>query len=130
MKSYLLRSVVISIILVFVLNALGMYSFWYSSISWYDMLVHFLGGVFIGFLLLYLFPQLRTLPTKRTIHLIILGVVIIGVGWELFEYAVWMLTHDTPNAFSDAISDVICDTFGGALAVSLFLMRRRKFPTV
>ncbi len=125
MKSYLLRSLGISVALVFVLNFLGVYSFWYATIWWFDMLVHFLGGVFIGFLILYLFPKIRQLSLKHLLMYVVGGVLLVGIGWEIFEVIVWYMTNSSANSFSDSISDVICDTFGGLLALSFFLHHRK-----
>lgn len=125
MKSYLLRSTAITVALVFVLNLLGTYSFWYATIWWYDMLVHFLGGVFIGFLILYLFSKLHKLALKQLVICVGGGILLIGIGWEIFEVIVWHVTGAVGSPFSDSVSDVICDTLGGLVALSFFLRKRK-----
>ena len=125
MKSYLLRSAALTVALVFVLNLLGVYSFWYATIWWYDMLVHFFGGVFIGFLLLYLFQKLWTMPLRQLVICVGGGVLLIGIGWEIFEVFIWQVTGANGSPFSDSVSDVVCDTVGGLVALSFFLQKRK-----
>ncbi len=57
---------------------------------------------------------------------ILLFVLILGFGWEVFEYVVQSVIKGTQLAnFSDSIKDMFMDLLGGVIA-SYFVLRRLK----
>ena len=94
-KKFLIRSVSL-IFIIFLLNYLAMTFYWYSSIWYFDMPMHFLGGIWLGLVSLYLF-SLKDFSFKSFLK-IFLVVLLVGIGWEVFEVLVnRIITHDLFN---------------------------------
>ena len=81
-RNLLIRLVTL-IFLIFLLNYLAMKFYWYSSIWYFDMPMHFLGGLWLGLALIWFF-KIKEISWKVILE-IILGVLLIGVFWEAFE---------------------------------------------
>jgi hypothetical protein len=96
----------------------------YVAYSWYDIMMHVLGGVGIALFV----AALIKLHGQNIVHkrlFIIAAVFIVGLGWELFEiyyqltgYPLWSKMH-----YIDSIKDLIDDTIG-AIIVSYIVIRK------
>ena len=53
-KEKLLKRMTLMVFFIFVINFLAMKFYWYSSLWWFDMPMHFLGGFFLGMLGIYI----------------------------------------------------------------------------
>jgi hypothetical protein len=89
----------------------------YFSIPLYDVFMHILGGVGIGLLVGAIiksdFDAIASKGSK-----IVLGVLVIGIVWELFEiifnvagYPLWSKAY-----FLDTVKDLFDDCLGGLIA--------------
>ncbi len=100
----------------------------YWRLAWFDMLPHFFGGAFVALGLFWLsffsgYRGARHLPDSVSVFtLIFVGTLIVGVGWEVFEY---LLGHIwSPEGYwLDTVTDLCVDMLG-ALAV-YFCIRHR-----
>jgi hypothetical protein len=113
---------------IFALNLLADVFFWYETIWWFDILMHFLGGLFVSLLIIWIFyPYLSNLPKRNLFIYIILGTLIVALSWELFEFSVWTI-FDLKEIIDmkDSISDIIVGTLGGLLGTHYFLQRRNN----
>lgn len=77
--------------LVFVLNSWALSEFLYWKIWWFDLLMHFLGGLFVGSSALWIFFDFRKKEVStdkkfEALIIAILAVLIIGIGWEIYEF--------------------------------------------
>jgi len=119
-KKFLIRLLLL-IFFIFLLDYLAMQFYWYSSIWYLDMLIHFLGGLWLGLALVWLF-RIKEISFKSIFYLI-LGVLLIGVLWEIFEIIIDETI--TGNSFNilDTISDILFDLAGGSLALLYFLKK-------
>ncbi len=117
----LLTRLVLLIFFIFILNYLAMRFYWYSSIWYFDMPMHFLGGVWLGLSAIYLFP-LKDYSLK-SIFKIFFIVLLVGVGWELFEILVNKFTIQDPFNSLDTLSDICFDLAGGLFAILYFIRR-------
>lgn len=110
-------------------NLLAMKFFWYLSIWWFDMPMHFLGGVFLGFLYIGLGHTIKssffTLPSdilsRSSVIRFVLFVFAIGFAWELYEFGVARITFGDLGTPLDSVSDLFFDIAGGLLAYILVL---------
>ncbi|MDB5266667.1 MAG: seg [Parcubacteria group bacterium] len=114
--------------LMFILHLLGSYLYLYWTAWWFDNLVHFTGGVGVGFFMVWLSLYSgifgSELPSRKKIFFTSLFLtVVVGAGWELFEYANG-LTQSTEGYALDTFHDLLADTFGGALAGFLAGIKR------
>ena len=89
---------------------------------WIDRVAHFAGGFWAAVLFLYIFREYSELKRFSEflgswilVLVFTLGfVALIGVFWELFEFA----TNNLGN-LEDTIEDLYLDLMGGILAVAL-----------
>ena len=96
----------------------------YLGVTGYDIFMHILGGMGIGLLLAGLIRSLRPgMARPRTA--IILGVLLVGLGWELFEiyYDLIGYPFGTTPYYIDTVKDLIDDMIGGALVAHIFFRR-------
>lgn len=117
-----LRVRIVSLILfIFVLNLIAMKFYWYFSIWWFDMPMHLLGGFWVGlFFIWFLEPKDLSFST---IIKIILGVLLVGVAWEMFEVIVNKTIIQNPFNTLDTISDVCFDLAGAFISILYFAKR-------
>ena len=122
------RLLLVSTLLILVSHWAGMYQGLYLNIPFYDDVVHFLGGVWIGGIILLLlrkFPKILELKSEnrfgQTLGVIGLA-LIIGLGWEFFE---WFLASYSNSlgapinlqpSILDTLSDMLLDGLGAGLA--------------
>lgn len=125
------------IVLVLIFHAFGMLG-WYEAWHYYDVPMHFAGGVAMGVLALALWDAnvksvtLRgksAWPKRLFFALCVLGfVALIGIAWEWFEFlfdqfaqvrAAWGLAQ---ASILDTMSDLFFDLLGGLVVV---LLRRK-----
>jgi hypothetical protein len=103
------------IVFIFILNFLAGKLYWYYDIWWFDMPMHTLGGFWIGLASLYFFPI--TDKSFNSILKILLLILLVGIGWEVFEIVFNnVLARMTFNTL-DTISDVCFDLAGGTIAL-------------
>ncbi len=117
---------------VYFLNFLAGKMSWYWIMWWFDMPMHFFGG-FLSAVLIFLFfykklRALDSLHTRRTFLFIMLGILALGLVWELHEVIVERAIPAGMDivSFVDSISDLFFDMAGGLLAY--LLVWRRKSP--
>ncbi len=109
----------------FLLNTLGVWLSLYSIIWWYDMPMHFFGGIFVGLLVIVFFLRSRNFITAniaKSTFMVVGTVVLIGVAWELYEYVF------NVSSAVDSLSDLFFDMAGAIQAVLIYL-RQKKILT-
>ncbi len=106
------------IAVIFVLNFLANKFYWYYSIWYFDMIMHFLGGLWVA--LAYLYLVSATDINQRLVWKTLGAVLLIGVGWEIFEF--YFINHVAENPFDqvDTLSDLFFDLLGGSGAIIYF----------
>ncbi len=113
---------------VFVLNLLATYLHLYWVFSWFDMLMHFLGGVAAGYLVyIILYKKASSLQQDSPvlfIFLIVGGTLVIGFLWEILEVVLdTFFRSQLAPALSDSLSDLFFDALGGMVA-GLWVFRK------
>jgi hypothetical protein len=122
-KKFLIK-IVILMFLIFIADRVGTMFYWYYTIWWFDMLMHFLGGVWVGLFFLYVFYNKNKFLEQ---FLIILScVLLIGVFYELFEVYVHNYIARDPFNILDTTSDIFFDLAGGVFALLYFLKKNRQ----
>lgn len=117
MRGTLFRKLSIFVFIVFLLNSAGSFFSWYTLLPWYDNMMHFLGGVWLSLVAVWiLYPRVEQ---KRVGIISVLLFVFVGaLLWEGLEYFVQAITK-APDSLAtplDSISDVIFGLLGGLLA--------------
>ena len=120
------------ILIIFVLNFLASKFYWYLSIWWSDMSMHFLGGLWLALVFIWFSSEsfrLSREPKALTLFIVktIFWVLFVGILWEVFEF--YFINHVAQNSFNvlDTISDIFFDLAGGTFAVLYFL--KKTMPT-
>lgn len=112
-------------VFMFVTDMVATKFFLYYSISWFDMMMHFLGGLWVGLFFIWFFPPKDT--SFVSIVKIFLFVLFVGILWEFFElYVNNFLARMSFNP-RDTLSDIFFDLGGGLLAV-LYLFKSGVMP--
>lgn len=91
---------------------------WYSLLWWFDMPMHFLGGLWLSLISIWIFP-LKDLSLKSVFKIISI-VFVVGVLWEVFEIVVNESIAQNPFDKLDTISDIAFDLAGGFTGVLYF----------
>ena len=106
------------------LHLLALYFYWYWMFWWYDILLHFLGGLWLGGTTLWFLQYVRKEPIGRAAQYIIptIAVLIIGLGWELFEFSLDTFIIFRTNDIIDTMSDLGMDVVG-SLTASLIMIK-------
>jgi len=108
---------------ILVLHLLALYFYWYWMFWWYDILLHFLGGLWLGGTTLWFLQYVRKKPFGRTAQYVIplVAVIVIGLGWELFEFSLDTFIIFQTNDIIDTVADLFSDIAGGLTASLLFV---------
>jgi len=117
-KSLFIEIVIIAVLIAILHYAATVFSL-YWSIVWFDILMHFLGGLFIGLLALYLFFTSGLIKYPCTHKIVVFSVVVgsvlvVGLTWELWELFVGL--SDVLSDQGDTVLDLILDIFGAVVA--------------
>lgn len=127
-RERLLKHLVFLMFFIFIADLLAKQFYWYFSIWYFDMFIHFLGGLWVGLFFIWFFsikdlPILKLSLEKPDFKLIgktLLFVLLFGILWELFEiYTHNYISHD-PFSILDTVSDIFFDLAGGTFATFYF----------
>lgn len=95
--------------------------YWNYSIWYFDIIMHLLGGFWVGLLFIYFFPHSNI--STGLIFKILFFVLFIGIGWEIYEILVNDIIVQNPFDYLDTISDICFDLSGGLCAI-LYLWKK------
>ena len=108
-------------LLIYFLNTVAIKFYWYSSISWFDMPMHFLGGFWLGLGAIYLL--LPKQDYRSSIIKTILIVLFFALAWEGFEFFVDANFSKKVFDIYDTLSDICFGLAGGFSAIFYFFKR-------
>jgi hypothetical protein len=97
---------------------------------WYDMVLHFFGGVMVAMILLYSaekWPEFIQLPGNRFMRFVVAVsfVALIGVLWEFYEYALDYVFRSFDLQLPDTLSDLFFDLFGASCVAAAEALLKR-----
>jgi uncharacterized membrane protein YjdF len=100
--------------------------FFYWRFWWYDIMMHFTGGILIGGLILWGILRVRPNVSRGNLLLmLVIGTIIVGIGWEVMEYMGGITQGEAGYVF-DTVKDLIMDTLGGLVAWTVFTLATRS----
>ncbi|MEK7480328.1 MAG: hypothetical protein AAB665_03530 [Patescibacteria group bacterium] len=91
---------------------LALYLYWYFP--WFDLITHFMGGMWAGAFLLWSRAQAGYAPS---LLFVVGGTLLIGVVWEIFELAAG-IPRDAKYVF-DTNLDLLMDVLGSLCAFGI-----------
>ncbi len=117
---FILWSSVLLLVAVLHIIAIEFYLYWFYS--WFDSMMHFLGGLFVGLSALWFFFTSGYTQLSLRVRNIVLvagfSIILIGIGWEIFEILAGIPRED--NFITDTITDLTMDALGTSIAVIIF----------
>jgi len=104
------------------ISALNNYYYWIYS--WFDLLVHFLGGMWVAVMALwiYFFSGLFRKPKMSKViifWLSFLAVLSTSLLWEIYEVNIWRHLSE-PDFIVDTITDTLAALAGSYMAYTYF----------
>lgn len=124
-KPLIYLALVASIILLTSHSLAGVYHL-YWSYWWFDVLMHFWGGLTVGLVASWAFLRFRPeVPYNRSMFIVavLAAVLVVGSAWEVFEYLNKIIgSHEAYTL--DVVNDLTLDAFG-ALAAAAVALRKR-----
>lgn len=115
-------------VVVALMHGLATAFYLYSFYWWFDIPLHFLGGFCAALVSLFFYSHFHRrkagfMSSTRAFFVATVGVIAVGVMWELFEY----FTDITFNAIGDyaldTVKDLGMDILGGYAAYVYFICR-------
>ncbi len=95
----------------------------YNTVSWYDVFVHFLSGMFTFVLATIIYRIISNNNNNKLLKILFcLGVVaIIAIMWEVFEFSIDSLAHtnlqhNQDTGVIDTMQDMIVAMLGGIIS--------------
>ena len=88
----------------------------YWTVWWYDIPMHFLGGVWTGFLglvFIYRNRSLSEVTLSKKIYYALLSAIVAGIIWEIFEYHFGLYGVSKNFYIKDTAKDLVTDMLGG-----------------
>ncbi len=107
--------------LIFILNSLAEKYHLYYSVWYFDMMMHFLGGLWLGLFAIW-FLATSDFSIKSVLNIAI-GVLLIGISWEIFEFIFLNMYAKISFDLMDTVSDIFFDLSGGFTAIVYFFTR-------
>ena len=117
-RKRLLKHLVSLMFFLFIANILAGRFYLYYTVWWFDIMMHFLAGFWVGLFFLYVFYD-KKIFSKKSLA-VILCVLVIGILWEVFELYVHNYIGKEPFNFPDIIYDVFLDLLGAISAIWYF----------
>jgi hypothetical protein len=120
----------IASILILAIHGAGMFLNYYVIFADYDMLAHFMGGVWVASAFLAVINQYPKLKPNggALVNIIITAAVtaLVAVLWEFFEFYTNILGNLPPNAYTDTLSDLFIGILGSVIAgvIAFFVLKR------
>ena len=134
-KSWFPKALLFFILMFGAINAFAEHYFLYWRLLWLDMPMHFLGGIWIGLTILwvyYLSGKFKNIPEnhRRISYVCIIAgtmALIMGIFWEIFELnRISTIAFKKFNGFNDTISDVLF-AIGGALFSARYFINKEYY---
>lgn len=113
------------VILVALMNGAANYWHLYFHIWWLDIPMHIIGGFWIGLAALAIyFSGKHALPISGSWYSVLTvslcATLIVGVGWEVFEWGVDWINGMVHLDIVDTLADIGNDLIGALIATVLF----------
>jgi hypothetical protein len=102
-------------------NWIGTANLYYWSMPWYDIPMHFFGGVWVALAVLWVseMPFAGWVKARLSIPSILASVVAVGIAWEVYELAFGITGFHVPGFVFDTALDLVMDVLGGVAVVTL-----------
>ena len=125
MYKKLIRGAAVTGILLLFLNTTAHFLYWYEGQSYFDNVMHILGGIFVALLSIIFLRRLGKLSIST--GLVLFVVFLTGLAWEIYELVMQNISGIQLVTLPDSILDLIYDLIGGWIALFFVLIRRKRY---
>ena len=119
------------------LHFLATFNYWYWTYTWFDIPMHFLGGVWVAMVYFWINAKVEILNSEFNkfpkwfpdLLFILSFVALVGVFWEFYEYGFDFLNGKTgmfQGSPADTMMDLLCDLLGGTTVFAIFYRKFNK----
>lgn len=105
------------LITIAVLHHMALFKFYYWNYGWFDVLMHFLGGLWVALFFLW-FVGWFNLPIKISVKTLVVFLVVIAFLWEAWELFYGLTNSAKEGYVVDTSVDILMGLLG-TLSVSL-----------
>ena len=128
LKTPLFIWIFITIVIVAMLHFSALQFYLYWRFWWFDLLTHFLGGLWVAISFLWLFFQfgfVNIFKNDKNYNLLVafFGSLFVGVFWEIFEYYFGLTAVNASNYVIDTVTDISFGLVGGFAAYCIFVFK-------
>ena len=117
-RKKLLIHIIVLMFFIFLTDKAAGKFYWYNSIWYFDMIMHFLGGVWVGLFFIYTLSVDEA--SLKSLWRVVLLTLLIGVSWEVYEFVVNNMIGRVPFDILDTLSDIFWDVAGGLVSLFYF----------
>ncbi len=121
-RQTLLKHLVWLMFFIFIVNSTGEFLHWDTLLWYFDIVMHSLGGVWVGMFFVYVFSKYEASRARLFLQ-VLLATTAMGIFWEFYQYYIYVIVSRTPFDFHDTSIDVLCDLAGAIFAGSYFIRR-------
>lgn len=123
-NKYFWPSFLILVMVVF-LHWLASLNGFYETIWWYDIVMHFLGGLWVFLFVLWIIHTQYGVRFKKYAFLknLLFFVFVVGISWEIYELIFGFDDLFREGYFLDMPLDLVMDTLGAVSGGFLFYLR-------
>ncbi|PIR68285.1 hypothetical protein COU49_01815 [Candidatus Nomurabacteria bacterium CG10_big_fil_rev_8_21_14_0_10_35_16] len=119
-RKRLIQHLISLMFFIFLANFFILKFYWYSLIWYLDIIMHLLGGFWVGLFFLYIFSRKQQVYFNLNLILKIFFVsFLVGFLWELYEFYLNVVSGTIFN-FNDTISDLCFDLLGSIVSILYF----------
>jgi len=112
-----------------ILNIIGTKLYLYWTVIWFDMIMHFLGGLFVALFFFSVFSFLKSkLPYMEKLVLGLIFSILVGLVWEYYELIIEVTDLREIGYWPDTGMDIVMDTLGALVGV-LYAQRFEAKPS-
>lgn len=131
LRAQLLKHLCFHIVLLEILNQAATFFHWYTLIWWFDMPMHFLGGISVLYLGALVWRRaLRYVSPARFLYESIITGFLLGVLWEAFELFLFLHYGSPYFGLLDSFSDLCFDLAGILFAAFMVFPLVTRAPEV
>lgn len=125
---HVIRLALVVAVFVALMHGLATAFYLYSFYWWFDIPLHFLGGFCAALVSLYFYSNFHRrkagfMSSIRVLSVAIVGVIVVGMMWELFEYFTDITFNTIGDYALDTVKDLGMDILGGYAAYVYFIYR-------
>ena len=133
MHKHQLLKITITGLVVLLLHGIFTLIGFYERFWWFDIPMHFIGGVAIAiatYFLLQHFEQRNLMHINSKVLYFLIVIAIVGLSasaWEIFEFYIDILAHaEMQMSLKDTLKDIGVGLLGGSIITSLITLKNGK----